>query len=91
MSGSIAPLSELDAGAENLELERLAADILGRHRSRVRELRIVITPEGVVIRGRAATFYGKQVVLHEVQQRGLSVLANEIVVAGVPLGVAPTG
>jgi len=72
-------------------MERLAADILGRHRSRVRELRIVVTPKGVVIRGRSATFYGKQVMLHEVRLRGLVVIANEIVVAGAPVSVVPAG
>jgi hypothetical protein len=88
MSGSIAPLSEPDAVAQDLVLERFAADILLRHRSRVRELQFVSTPDGVIIRGRTATFYGKQVVLHEVLQRGLAVAANHIRV-GSQSGVVP--
>jgi hypothetical protein len=59
----------------------LAAAILRLHRSLVRELRIEVVGGGVVLRGRAATFYGKQLALHEVLRRGLAVVANDIVVA----------
>lgn len=59
----------------------LAAAILRLHRALVRELRIEVVGGGVVLRGRAATFYGKQLALHEVLRRGLVVVANDIVVA----------
>ncbi len=83
------PQSEPDAVTDSVELKRLAEDIVSRHRSRVRELCIEAAKGGVVLRGRSRTYYGKQVVLHEVRQSGLVVLANEIVVCGNPFGVAP--
>jgi hypothetical protein len=89
MPASTCPLSEPGAAAEYIELSQLAADIQNRHRSWVRELRIEAAEWGVVLRGRAVTYYGKQVALHEVLQCGLAVVANEIVVSGSPVGAVP--
>ena len=77
----IAPHSLIDAPDPIAELDKLAAIILGCHRSNLRELRIEVAAEGVILRGRAATIYGKQVAQHEVLRRGMTIAANDIVVA----------
>lgn len=74
------PTEQSSAAAE------LAADIRWRHRNLLRELRIEVAEGGVILHGRAYSFYGKQVAQHEVLRRtGLVLLANRLVVAG------PTG
>jgi hypothetical protein len=55
------------------------ADILAGHRDHLRELQIEVVEGGVIIRGRAVSFYGKQIAFHEVMRRiGSVVLANEL-------------
>ncbi|MCE9564292.1 MAG: hypothetical protein K8U57_19790 [Planctomycetes bacterium] len=50
-------------------------------------MRIEIVEGGVVLRGRASSFYGKQVAFHEVLLRGqFAVLANQIEVDPVQAG-----
>jgi hypothetical protein len=67
------------------KLERLAADIRTEHRCHIRELRIEVAAGGVVLAGRAATFYGKQLALAEVIRRcGLPVAANRVEVLPRP-------
>jgi hypothetical protein len=63
------------------ELKCLAAAVFTRYRSQLRELSIEVIAGGVILRGRSATFYGKQLAQHEVLRRGLVVVANDIVVA----------
>ena len=59
----------------------LAADIRRRHRGLLKELLIVVHDGRAELHGRATTFYGKQVALHEVLRRaGLPMAANRIVV-----------
>jgi hypothetical protein len=58
----------------------LASDIRERHRSLLRDLRIEVVAGGVVLHGRANTFYGKQIAQHEVMRHSV-VVANRIVVA----------
>ena len=65
------------------ELAELAASIRERLRVHLRELTLEPGCGGVVMRGRARSFYGKQLAQHEVMRRGLVVLANTIVVARV--------
>lgn len=70
-----------DRGMAPATLAELAADILRRHRGLIRELTLEAVTGGVVLRGRAYSFYGKQVALHEVRRRGrLSVVANVLAV-----------
>ena len=57
----------------------LASDIRERHRSLLRDLRIEVVAGGVVLHGRANTFYGKQVAQHEVMRYSV-VVTNRIVV-----------
>ena len=52
-------------GAET-DLARLAASVRNRHRSHLRDLRIEVVEGGIVLRGCALTFYGKQIAFHEV-------------------------
>jgi hypothetical protein len=62
-------------------LSELAAEIRARHRAVLRELRIEVVAGGVVLYGRARTFYGRQVALHEVRRRcPLTVVADHITV-----------
>lgn len=62
-------------------LRQLADDVRNGHRGILHELAIELVAGGVVLRGRAATFYGKQVALHEVRRRcRLSVVDNHITV-----------
>lgn len=59
----------------------LAADIRRRHRGLLKDLVIVVHDGRAELHGRATTFYGKQVALHEVLRLGgLRVVANRIVV-----------
>ncbi len=67
--------------ASETTLGRLAAEIRNNHRGHLRELRIEAACGGVVLHGRAGTFYGKQLALHEVLRRGgVVVVANRITV-----------
>jgi hypothetical protein len=60
-------------------VRRAAADVLARYRGHLHELRIEVVEGGVIIRGRAVSFYGKQIAFHEVIRRvGQVVLANEV-------------
>jgi hypothetical protein len=55
-----------------------------RHRlaGRVRDFRVLIRDRGLVLRGRAPTYYVKQLAQHAVMERvGLPILANEIEVS----------
>lgn len=58
------------------QVEATLRQLLGR---RVRDLRVLIDQETVVLRGQTTTFYGKQLALHLARQAiGLPVTANEI-------------
>lgn len=62
------------------DVTELAADIRERHRSLLRDLRLEVVDNGVVLHGHAYSFYGKQVALHEVLRREVPVVANRIAV-----------
>lgn len=64
-----------------LELEVLVAEIRTRYRWLLCELQIELIEDGVVLRGKAITYYGKQVAQHELLRRGFVVAANHIVVS----------
>lgn len=45
----------------------------------VRDLRVLVEDRGLVLRGRAATYYAKQIAQHAAMEAtGLPILANEI-------------
>jgi hypothetical protein len=58
------------------ELEALVQSRLG---GRVRDLRLVVRPNGVILQGRTATYHAKQLAQHAAMEvSGLRVLANDI-------------
>ena len=63
----------------------LAEAVRRANRHLLRELRVEVIEGGVVLSGRARSYYGKQVAQHEVLRRaGLVLLANRIVVDPPP-------
>lgn len=71
-------------GPEALE-QQVVTDILTEHRNHLRELRIEAVEGGVIIRGCAVSFYGKQIAFHEVTRRIGRVVANEVEVRTLPV------
>jgi len=64
------------AVAEGAEME---APLLCYQTRQIRNFRLVVLKEGVVLRGRAQTYYAKQLAQHAVLTlMGLPILANEI-------------
>jgi hypothetical protein len=61
------------------EAAALEALVYSRLGWRIRELRLVVSAEGVLLRGRSRTYYAKQLAQHVVMKAaGLPILANEI-------------
>ncbi len=57
-------------------LESLMARRLG---NRIRDLRVLIRPEGMILQGRAATYHAKQLAQHAAMELAdLPILANRI-------------
>jgi hypothetical protein len=80
MTTAIVPHRELKR-----DFQQVANDIRDRHRDVLRELRLEYVEGGLILRGVAVAYYGKQVAFHEVKRRcGLTVLANQIVVRDRP-------
>ena len=47
--------------------------------NRVRDLRVMIRPEGMILQGRTATYHAKQLAQHAAMELGkLPILVNEI-------------
>jgi len=60
---------------------KIAHQILQHYRTHLRELEIYYTDQGLIIRGSARCYYGKQLAFHEVMRRtGMRVVANYMVV-----------
>lgn len=63
----------------NRALADLAIEIQHYLRGQIRSLQIEAQGEGVILRGRASSYYGKQLAFHEVRRRSkCAVVANEI-------------
>ena len=61
------------------EVEQLEARVHQRLGGRVRELHVELRDEGVILQGRASTYYAKQLAQHGVMEmNGLRILANDI-------------
>jgi hypothetical protein len=61
------------------EEERLEGMLLRRLGNRVRNLRVILHPEGLVLQGRTATYHAKQVAQHAAMELAdLPIVANEI-------------
>ena len=70
--------------ASTLSAEQAEAILRQRLCGRVRQLSLLIRAEGVVLRGAAANYYGKQMAQHLAHKLlGLPVLANEIEVRSI--------
>jgi hypothetical protein len=63
-------------------IEQLEAEVQSRLVGRVRGLRLVAAGQGLILRGRARSYYAKQLAQHAVRAAtALRILANEIEVS----------
>jgi hypothetical protein len=61
------------------EEERLEATLHRRLGNRVRDLRVIVLPDGVILQGRTATYHAKQLAQHVAMETSdVPILANEI-------------
>jgi hypothetical protein len=61
------------------EEERLENMLLRRLGNRVRNLRVLVLPDGLILQGRTATFHAKQIAQHAAMELAeVPILANEI-------------
>lgn len=61
------------------EEERLETMLLRRLGNRVRDLRVILLADGVILRGRTATYHAKQVAQHiAMEVADLPIVANDI-------------
>jgi hypothetical protein len=59
--------------------EHLESQVQHRLGSRVRDLRVVIRQDGIILQGRAATYHAKQLAQHAAMELAeLPILANDI-------------
>lgn len=76
---------EVRGGSDTVWLEEGVRSRLGR---RISDFRIVIQDQGIVLRGRAPSYYAKQLAQHAVMRAtDLVILANEITV--IPASLTP--
>ena len=63
------------------EEERLESMLLRRLGNRIRDLRVLMLPEGLILQGRTATYHAKQIAQHVAMELAdQPILANEIIV-----------
>ena len=61
------------------EIDRLETHAQGRLNGRVRDFRLVLRGNGLILKGRAPTYYAKQLAQHVIMEAtGLPIVANEI-------------
>lgn len=61
--------------------ERLESTLIRRLGNRIRDLRVIFLPEGLILQGRTSTYHAKQVAQHVAMEiADLPILANEIIV-----------
>jgi hypothetical protein len=64
-----------------LEEDRLESMLIRRLGNRIRDLRVILLPEGLILQGRTATYHAKQIAQHVAMEvADLTILANEIIV-----------
>ena len=75
--------SETDIDVARIaQIDQLEAHVQCQLNGRVRDLRLLVRGRGLVLQGRSATYYAKQLVQHAVMEAtGLPILANEIEVS----------
>ena len=63
------------------EEERLENMLLRRLGNRIRDFRVILLPDGLILQGRTATYHAKQIAQHiAMELADLPILANEIIV-----------
>ena len=61
------------------EEERLEGMLIRRLGNRVRDLRVIVLPAGLILQGRTATYHAKQIAQHAAMELAdLPIVANEI-------------
>ena len=63
------------------EEEQLENMLIRRLGNRIRDLRVIFLPDGLILQGRTSTYHAKQIAQHvAMEEANLPILANEIVV-----------
>jgi hypothetical protein len=66
------------------ELNNLEGNVRRRLNGRVRDFRLLLQDNGLILQGYAFTYYAKQLAQHAIMQAtGLPILANDIEVEGL--------
>ena len=61
------------------EEERLESLLMRRLGSRIRDLRVIVLPDGLILQGRTSTYHAKQIAQHTAMEvADMAILANEI-------------
>jgi hypothetical protein len=61
------------------EEERMESMLLRRLGNRIRDLRVIRLPDGLILQGRTGTYHAKQIAQHAAMELGdIPILANEI-------------
>jgi len=75
-------MTQLLADRTACQEERLEAQVLRRVGGRIRNLRVLVRHNGVVLQGRCTTYHAKQIAQHAAMElTGLPILANDIEVS----------
>ena len=75
-------MTQLLADRTAYQEERLEAQVLRRVGGRIRNLRVLVRHNGVVLQGRCTTYHAKQIAQHAAMElTGLPILANDIEVS----------
>jgi hypothetical protein len=71
--------TQLLADRPAFQEERLEAQVLRRLGGRIRDLRVLVRHNGVILQGRSSTYHAKQIAQHVAMElTGLPILANDI-------------
>jgi hypothetical protein len=71
--------TQLLANRPAFQEERLEAQVLRRLGGRIRDLRVLVRHNGIILQGRTSTYHAKQIAQHAAMElTGLPILANDI-------------
>jgi hypothetical protein len=71
--------TQLLADRPAFQEERLEAQVLRRLGGRIRDFRVLVRHNGVILQGRSSTYHAKQIAQHAAMElTGLPILANDI-------------
>ena len=72
-------MTQLVTARPEAQEEQLEAQVLRRLGGRVRDVRIMVRPNGLILQGRTGTYHAKQLAQHAaIELTGLPVLTNDI-------------